>query len=177
MGISGAINHDAAVSIVHDGEILFAGHAERYSKKKNDSDLNDALLNDAINYGGKPDIIAWYEKPMLKKLRQLRAGQWQLSLDTSELPSQYLEKFPQLKHIPIKYQKHHYTHAASGYFTSPYDEATIVVIDSIGEFETLTFWKGRGMRLEKVYSQSYPSSIGLFYSAMTQRLGLKPQED
>ncbi len=177
MGISGAINHDAAVSIVHEGEILFAGHAERYSKKKNDPDLNEALLNDAIHWGGKPDLIAWYEKPMLKKLRQLRAGQWQLSLDTKELPSQYLEKFPQLKHIPIKYQKHHYTHAASGYFTSPYDEATIVVIDSIGEFETLTFWKGRGMRLEKVYSQSYPSSIGLFYSAMTQRLGLKPQED
>ena len=40
MGISGAINHDAALATVHEGEILFAGHSERYSKKKNDPDLN-----------------------------------------------------------------------------------------------------------------------------------------
>ena len=50
MGISGAINHDAAVAIIDEGEIKFAGHAERYSKKKNDPDLNEALLTDAIHY-------------------------------------------------------------------------------------------------------------------------------
>ena len=70
MGISGAINHDAAVATVHDGEILFAGHSERYSKKKNDPELHQQLINDAIKYSGKPDVIAWYEKPVLKKLRQ-----------------------------------------------------------------------------------------------------------
>ena len=50
MGISGAINHDAAVATVHDGEILFAGHSERYSKKKNDPELHQQLINDAIKY-------------------------------------------------------------------------------------------------------------------------------
>ena len=177
MGISGAINHDAAVATVHEGEILFASHAERYSKKKNDPDLHHALIRDAIRYSGTPDVIAWYEKPVLKKLRQFRAGQYDLAFDRQELPKNYLKDYPQLKNIPVKYQSHHYTHAASGYFSSPFDDAVVVVIDSIGEFETLSFWRGKGKDLQRVYSQAYPHSIGLFYSAMTARLGLKPQED
>ena len=131
MGISGAINHDAAVATVHEGEILFASHSERYSKKKNDPDLHHALIRDAIRYSGTPDIIAWYEKPVLKKLRQLRAGQFDLAFDRRELPKNYLKDYPQLKNVPIKYQSHHYTHAASGYFSSPFDDAVVVVIDSI----------------------------------------------
>ena len=59
-------SHDASVSLIKDGEILFAGHAERYSKTKNDWYVNQQLINDAFNYG-KPDKIAYYEKPYLKK--------------------------------------------------------------------------------------------------------------
>ena len=95
----------------------------------------------------------------------------------NELPAKYLKQFPELKGIPIEYQDHHYTHAASGYYTSGYVNAAVVVIDSIGEWETLTIWQGSGGKLSRVYSQGYPHSFGLFYSAMTQRLGLKAQED
>ena len=177
MGISGALNHDAAVSVVEDGRILYASHSERYSKIKNDPLLNDAIINAALSYG-KPDVIAWYEKPLLKKFRQATAQQWDFVFDWDEMPKRYIKKkFPQLAGIKIEYQSHHYTHAASGYYTSKLSEATVVVIDSIGEFETLTIWHGRGNQLKKIYTQEYPNSVGLFYSAMTQRLGLKPQED
>ena len=60
--------HDASVSLIKNGEILFAGHAERYSKQKNDWFTNRELIADAIQYG-YPDQIAYYEKPLLKKLR------------------------------------------------------------------------------------------------------------
>ena len=177
MGISGALNHDAAVSLIEDRRILYASHSERYSKKKNDSLLNDGIVNAALEYG-RPDVIAWYERPLLKKVRQATAGQWDLARDWDEMPKRYIKQnFPQLAGIKIEYQSHHYTHAASGYYTSKLSEATVVVIDSIGEFETLTIWHGRGDTLKKVYSQDYPHSVGLFYSAMTDRLGLKPQED
>ena len=177
MGISGALNHDAAVSLIEDRRILYASHSERYSKKKNDALLNHGIVNAALEYG-RPDIIAWYERPLLKKFRQATAGQWDLALDWDEMPKRYIKQnFPQLAGIKIEYQSHHYTHAASGYYTSKLSEATVVVIDSIGEFETLTIWHGRGDTLKKVYSQDYPHSVGLFYSAMTDRLGLKPQED
>ena len=176
LGIAGALNHDASVSIIQGSDIKFAGHAERYSKIKNDPLLNTELLRDALQYG-TPDVIAWYENPYKKKTRQLYAGQYETAFDMDELPKRYLEQIPELKGIPIEYQSHHYTHAASGYFTSNFPHAAIIVMDSIGEWETLTIWQGSGSTLSKMYSQKFPHSLGLFYSAMTQRLGLKANED
>ncbi len=72
---------------------------------------------------------------------------------------------------------HHRSHAAAGYFTSKFDNACVLVIDAIGEFETLTIWKGEGQKLKQVYTQKYPHSLGLWYSAMTHRCGLKPNEE
>ena len=69
LGING-LNHDAAVALIEDGEVLFAGHSERYTGNKNDSDLNDELIADCLRYG-KPDKIAYFERPYLKKLRSL----------------------------------------------------------------------------------------------------------
>jgi carbamoyltransferase len=72
-------------------------------------------------------------------------------------------------------------HAAAGFQTSPFEDATVVVIDAIGEFDTITIWnawyeQGRA-RYKKVWSRQYPHSIGLFYSAMTHRIGLKPMDE
>ena len=173
LGIN-ALNHDAAVAMIQDGEVLFAGHSERYSGVKNDSDLNKQLIADCFRYG-KPDKVAYFERPYLKKLRQLKAGQYSEVLSTENLPSKYLKAWIGKK--PIHYVQHHQSHAAAGYYTSPYEESAIVVIDAIGEFETCTIWYAWGSHFEKRYSLKYPNSLGLWYSAMTQRLGLKPQED
>ncbi len=174
LGIN-ALNHDAAITMIQDGEILFAGHSERYSGIKNDSDLNSALFADCYRQGGKPDKVVYFERPYLKKLRQLRAGQYGEVLSRKNLPSYYLRDF--VGNTPIEYVQHHQSHAAAGYFTSPYEEAAIVVIDAMGEWETCSIWYAYGSHFEKRYSLKYPNSLGLWYSAMTQRLGLKPQED
>ena len=173
LGIN-ALNHDAAVALIQDGEVLFAGHSESYSGVKNDSDLNKQLMGDCFRYG-KPDKVAYFERPYLKKLRQLKAGQYDEVLSIKNLPSNYLKEW--IGNKPIHYVQHHQSHAAAGYYTSPYEESAIVVIDAIGEFETCTIWYAWGSHFEKRYSLKYPNSLGLWYSAMTQRLGLKPQED
>ena len=173
LGING-LNHDAALTLLQDGEVLFAGHSERYSGIKNDSNLNKYIFADCLKYG-KPDKVVYFERPYLKKLRQFRAGQYDEVFSTSNLPSNYLKQF--IGDLPIEYVQHHQSHAAAGYFTSPYDEAAIVVIDAIGEFETCTIWYAHGGKFEKRHSIKYPNSLGLWYSAMTQRIGLKPQED
>jgi carbamoyltransferase len=77
---------------------------------------------------------------------------------------------------------HHLSHAAAQFQTSPYDEATVVVIDAIGEFDTASIWHAHYdangfARYKKLWSQTYPDSIGLFYTAMTQRVGLKPLDE
>jgi carbamoyltransferase len=157
-------SHDASVSLIKDGEILFAGHAERYSKKKNDWYNNKEIILDALNYG-TPDVIAYYEKPLLKKSRIMLHGG----------ASDWKPKFP--IEVPVHYFKHHYSHAAAGYYTSGFNDACIVVLDAIGEFNTSSVWIGEGDKIRLKYKQNYPVSFGLFYSAFTQLIGLIPNQE
>lgn len=154
-------SHDAALAMIEGGEILFAGHAERYSKQKNDWYTNDALWQDAAKYG-EPDAIAYYEKPWLKKLRLLSKGG---AADWKPL-NRFDRSFD-----------HHYSHAAAGYYTSPFSDAVIVALDAIGEFTTSSVWSAKGNDIKLHKKWSYPYSFGLFYSAFTQLIGLKPNEE
>ena len=158
-------SHDASVSLIEDGEVLFAGHAERYSKRKNDWYTNPGLISDALSYG-KPDLVAYYEKPLLKASRlRLKGGMghWRPKYDLGDIPTRYFS--------------HHRSHAAAGYFTSGFSDAVIVVLDAIGEWNTSTIWIGEGNDLTLQYKKNYPFSFGLFYSAFTQLVGLKPNEE
>jgi carbamoyltransferase len=158
-------SHDASVSLIKDGEILFAGHAERYSKQKNDWYVNDSLIKDALQYG-TPDHIAYYEKPLLKASRlALRggSGEWKPRFN--------------IEGIPRKSFSHHYSHAAAGYYTSNFNDAVIVVLDAIGEYNTSTIWTGEANKIKLKYKQNYPVSFGLFYSAFTQLIGLMPNQE
>ena len=157
-------SHNASLSVLVDDSILFASESERFSGIKNDPYLNDKILNYALKFG-KPELICWYENPYKKTLRQVLSGQGLV---------QNVKKYVD---VPIKYYDHHYTHACAGYFTSKFDECCVVVIDAIGEFQTLTIWEAKGNTLKLKYQLRYPHSIGLWYSAMTQRCGLKPNEE
>jgi len=174
--------HDAGLTVVDDkGEILFAGHSERYSKKKHDANLCEGIIAEAVKYtAGDKFELHYYEKPWLKAIRQFRAGQplGPFSIKQIVGPELY-EKFgdrPAITHV------HHKTHAAAGFQTSPFDEATVVVIDAIGEMDCITIWhayydKDGYAKYKKLWSKKYPNSIGMFYSAMTQRVGLKPMDE
>lgn len=153
------------MSLIKDGEILFAAHAERYSKKKNDWYVNDNLINDALQYG-TPNAIAYYEKPFLKASRLILNGG----------SAEWKPKF-NIPGVPRKSFGHHYSHAAAGYYTSTFNDAVIVVLDSIGEYNTSTIWVGEGEKIKLKYKQNYPVSFGLFYSAFTQLIGLMPNQE
>ena len=158
-------SHDASICLIEDGKILFAGHAERYSKQKNDWYINDSLVNDALSYGS-PDAIAYYEKPLLKASRLFLkggAGDWKPRFNIDGLPR--------------KSFGHHYSHASAGYYTSPFNDAVIVVLDAIGEYNTSTVWVGEGDKIKLKHKQNYPVSFGLFYSAFTKLIGLMPNQE
>jgi len=157
-------SHDASISLIKDGEILFAGHAERYSKKKNDWYNNKNIYFDMLNYG-TPTHIAYYEHPQLKRSRILLRGgsaDWKPNIPMN---------------LPIKYFNHHYSHACAGYYTSKFNDACIVVLDAIGEYNTSTIWVGEGDKIRLKYKQNYPVSFGLFYSAFTKLIGLMPNQE
>jgi carbamoyltransferase len=180
LGVSAGY-HDAAVSVVReDGEIVFAGHSERYSKIKNDPELSIELVDAAFNF--KIDTIAYYERPWMHNLQQLISREHNFSsltvhdtlkrhLGNNRIKGRTLTAFP-----------HHLSHAAAGFQTSPFREAAVVVIDAIGELDTISIYqasydKNNQAQYKKVWGQRYPHSIGLFYSALTKQVGLKPQEE
>jgi len=168
LGISEGF-HDASVSLIDErGNILHASHSERYSKVKNDPKIHNDQMEDL--QWKEIDYQAYYEKIWLKNTRRFLFGQSAKSTDVY-----YNESF-----------YHHESHAAAGFYTSPFDVADILVIDSIGEWDTISVWQGwtikgplgyKKTHMKKIKSWKYPYSLGLFYSAVTQRVGLKPNED
>ncbi len=167
------MNHDAAMAVVDGDKILWAAHAERYSKVKNDHYLNWQIVNEAMKYGPFNKVV-YYEKPLLKKTRQFFAGQYDIALSYTEMPQWHLDHF----NIKIdEYVKHHDSHAAAGYFTSPFKDAVVLTVDAIGEWDTVSISVACGNEIIRKETIKYPHSIGILYSAFTHRCGLKPAEE
>ena len=170
LGIT-AQNHDASLALIDGDRIVWAAHAERYSRIKNDNVLNPIMIAEMMQYG-EPEQVVWFERPFQKNLRRLFSGQrpWQVD------PRDEIRRL-HLDHLPVEYVGHHASHAAGGYYTSPFEDAAVLVVDAIGEWDSVSIWEARGDRMRRRYSKKYPDSMGLFYTAMTQWLGLKPNEE
>jgi carbamoyltransferase len=186
IGISAGF-HDAALSVIDsNGNITFAGHSERYSKQKHDKHLSMGIVEDALTYCDSSDVeIHYYERPWMKFLRQVRSGEKPKlsSLSVKDtIGTGLLHKLQDGCGGKVHTHNHHLSHAAAGFQTSPYDDATVVVIDAIGEFDTISIWnawydKNGKAQYKKLWGRKYPDSIGLFYSAMTERVGLRPLDE
>jgi len=161
-----ALNHGHGIAVFKEGRLV-----GNYTGTSDEIESVTTVL--ALGHG-TPDRIFWYERPWIKKARQLYAGQYRTAFDMSVLPKRHLKQF---KYAPVTYTPHHASHAAAGYYTSPFDHCAIVVLDAIGEFECATVWEGYHGEMTKVWSRSYPHSLGLFYSAFTQLCGLTPIKD
>ena len=164
-----ALNHGSSLAVFKDGE--FKG--DMISKEDN---LYPEMYKHFLEYHGTPDHIFWYEDPWLKKARQIYAKQYKTAMDMSVLPKRKLKQWG-LGYAPVTYTPHHASHAAAGYYTSPFNHCAIVVLDAIGEFDCASIWQGLHGEIKKVWSARYPHSLGLFYSAFTKMMGLTPIRD
>ena len=163
-----ALNHGSSLAVFNDNILVSNtfGHEDK---------LDSNTIRTALG-SGAPDRIFWYERPWVKKARQAYAGQWDRVFALDDLPRIYLNQV-RLNYAPITYTPHHASHAAAGYYTSPFNHCAVVVLDAIGEFECATIWNCVHGEMKKVWSRSYPHSLGLFYSAFTQFVGLTPIKD
>jgi carbamoyltransferase len=161
-----ALNHGHSIAVFKDSKLMnnYVGTQD---------ELESPTIVTALGHGS-PDNIFWYENPWLKKARQIYAGQYSSAVNLNVLPKAHLKQF---KYASLKYTPHHASHAAAGYYTSPFNHCAIVVLDAIGEFECATIWEGLHGEMRKVWSRSYPHSLGLFYSAFTKLIGLTPIKD
>jgi carbamoyltransferase len=195
LGIS-AFYHDSAAAIIIDGEIIAAAQEERFTRKKHDA----SYPKNAINYVLKEtalklsevDHIVFYEKPFLKFERILetyvgfspsgfKSFSMSMPLWLSEKLFQKKIIFDELKEQDnnfndikkINFSEHHLSHAASAFFSSPYDEAIILTLDGVGGWATSTVSLGKNNKINILKEIHFPHSLGLLYSAFTYFLGFK----
>src|SRR3954451_3715720 len=191
LGIS-CYYHDSAVALVDDNEVQFAIHEERLSRRKQDARFPALAVGRALEAAklriNDLDRIVFYEDPGLKlnRLWDQVIDYWPRSRRVYEddIPRFVHHKMPiaeQIRkhlgfHGQIENSEHHRSHAASAFYTSPFERAIVVTLDGVGEYETASVHLGKGNRLTKLRSIHFPHSLGLFYSVFTQYLGFEVNE-
>jgi carbamoyltransferase len=195
LGIS-AFYHDSAATLVADGKIIAAAQEERFSRKKHDANFPGQAINYVLSEANlklsEIDYIVFFEKPFLKFERLLEtylafapAGFKSFSLS---MPIWLREKlfqknllFEKLKDLDsnfkdlnkINFSEHHFSHAASAYYPSPFKEAIVLTIDGVGEWATTTVAIAKDNNLKIIKEIHFPHSLGLLYSAFTYYTGFK----
>ena len=195
LGIS-AFYHDSAAALIVDGKIIAAAQEERFSRKKHDSSYPfnavEFVLKRANLSLNKVDYIVFYEKPFLKFERLLetylafaprgfKSFSMAMPIWLREKLFQKKVLFNELKNHDknfndinkIYFSEHHYSHAASAFYPSPFKRAVILTLDGVGEWATTTLAKGDEQNLEILKEIHFPHSIGLLYSAFTYYTGFK----
>lgn len=188
LGIS-AYYHDAAASLVRDGEIIASAQEERFSRKKHDPRFPKQAINyclgEAFISPSELDAVVFYDNPMLTLDRVMKnavtvapAGRDQFvaacrgMLGGKARFRDDLETI--LGEVPrLLVTHHHMSHAASCFYPSPFEKAAILTIDGVGEWATCTLGVGAGNRIELLEEIRYPHSLGLLYSAFTYYCGFK----
>ena len=195
LGIS-AFYHDSAAALVVDGEIIAAAQEERFSRKKHDPGYPFNAVNYVLTEGklklNEVDHIVFFEKPFLKFERLLETymafapkGFKSFSLSMPlwlreklfqkkflfDKLKQHDENFKDIK--KIKFSEHHYSHAASAFYPSPFENAVVLTLDGVGEWATTTVAIGKKNKLEMIKEIYFPHSLGLLYSAFTYYTGFK----
>jgi carbamoyltransferase len=74
---------------------------------------------------------------------------------------------------PLLFTEHHQSHAASAFFPSPFEKASVLCLDGVGEWATSSVWLGDGASLTPQWELDFPHSLGLLYSAFTYYTGFK----
>lgn len=183
IGIS-ALYHDSACCLVQDGKLTFAAEEERFTRIKADDAMPRLALKYCLKEAGLKisdiDCIAFYEDPRKKLSRQLWSGIWNGSeiLRKKFRPGWVEEEIRTILGYegPIEYFDHHLSHAASSFHYSGFDNAAILTVDGVGEWATTTYGYGSGSDIDLFEEVSYPHSLGLLYSTITNFLGFEVNE-
>ena len=194
LGIS-AFYHDSAAALIIDGEIIAAAQEERFTRKKHDPSYPVNAINYCLSEAGlslaQVDHIAFYDKPFLKFERLLETyvafapkgfQSFRMAMPVWLREKLFL-KYMLIKEIKkidksfdsnkLMFGEHHFSHAASAFYASPFEEAVVLTLDGVGEWATTTVSIGKGHELDIVKEIHFPHSLGLLYSAFTYYTGFR----
>lgn len=197
--------HDTGVALIEDGVPVAVIEEERLNREKKTLKFPSFGLEAALTERGLklPDIdqitIPWNASRMnltllwliLRRLPMsatlipkvnlfkrptsttMRAN---LLLGRKYIAKRLREQFPGQDVPPIQGYNHHHCHAAA-FFVSPFEDATVLVIDGYGDDASTSIYQGTGDRLDRVYRNRFLDSVGIVYSHVTEFLGFRLNRD
>ena len=195
LGVS-AFYHDSAAALIEDGQVIAAAQEERFTRKKHDAGFPGGAISYCLEEAGislkDVDSVAFYDKPFLKFERLLETylsyapkgfASFKMAMpiwlkeklfQKDLLRKQFKTYDPEFDWMnKLLFSEHHFSHAASAFFPSPYEDACVLTMDGVGEWATTSFALGQGNKLEMIKEIHFPHSLGLLYSAMTYYTGFK----
>ncbi|WGJ14347.1 carbamoyltransferase [Methylocapsa sp. D3K7] len=195
LGIS-SFYHDSAAALVRDGEIVAAAQEERFTRTKHDpgfpANAIAYCLKEANIDSGAVDRVVFYEKPFLKFERLIETylafAPRGFTSFRKAMPLWIGEKLFQRDHLQrelalvdpalgekakLRFCEHHFSHASSAYYPSPFQSSLVLTMDGVGEWATASAGIGSGNKLDIVKEIHFPHSLGLLYSAFTYYTGFK----
>lgn len=195
LGIS-AFYHDSAAALIIDGKIIAAAQEERFTREKHTADFPVNAIKYCLDEAGctisELDAIVFYDKPLLKFERLLETYYafaprglrsflkaipvWvKQKLFIKKLIWEGLEQIEifDRRKLTLQFTEHHFSHAASAFYPSPFEEAAILTIDGAGEWATASIAHGTGSKINLLKEMRFPHSVGLLYSSFTYYLGFK----
>jgi len=190
LGLS-AFYHDSAAALLIDGKVIFAIEEEKLSGIKHDNSFPFKAIQKCLEYAhitiDEVDIVCWYENPDLKydRIKKTLGTYW---LKHYKTWSKFKKDWKKgegavvsiLKGIgyygTIINVKHHLSHLALSFYTSPFTDAIGLSIDGVGEWDTVSMADCDLNGISEIKTIKFPNSLGLVYSTITAYLGFKPNE-
>lgn len=159
LGLGGLLG-DAACALLHNGEIKAAIEENKLTRVSHPGEVPETAISECLRLArlsrGEIDCVA-IARPF----------------STGPEPDFHLalrERFPSAEIVVVE---HHQAHAASAFYTSPFEEAVVLTLDHAGDFRCGVRWLGEGTQLHTDREWYYPDSLGRLYGAVTELLGFR----
>ncbi|MBV9771310.1 MAG: carbamoyltransferase, partial [Bryobacterales bacterium] len=156
----GGINKDAACAVLKDGAVAAAVEERKVARGVKAGVLPQAAIEIALQCAG------------------LTADDVNCVALVRPFPQEILltarAQFPNAQILMVD---HHAAHAASAFYPSPFEVATVLTLDRDGDFRSAVRWNASGTQLHSEKELYYPDSLGDLYSRVTELLGFTAGAD
>jgi carbamoyltransferase len=185
-----AYHGDASAALVVNGELIAAVEEERFTRLKHDTSFPHRSIRFCLESAGlRPedlDHVALSRDPTAnlskrvlhavkdragRRVAAKRAGNLRKILRARRTLAEGLGIGADRVRARMHFVEHHRAHIASSFLVSPFDRAAVLSLDGFGDMVSAMWGIGEGTRLHITDEVSFPHSLGVYYTAVTQYLG------
>jgi len=159
LGLGGILT-DAACVVLKDGELLAAVEERKVARRESPGGLPEGAIATTLE-------VARLTPADVNCIALVRPFAQDIHLTLRS-------RFPSAQVVMVE---HHAAHAASAYYPSPFDDATVLTLDRDGDFRSAARWRASGNQLHLEKDLYYPDSLGDLYSRVTELLGFNSGSD